>query len=69
MYIKVGYSQTQYGYIRWRNVVLNNAFQLNAKEQNSYNANVEIDLGIRPSGTSDVDEFFMQILMVLIIKS
>ena len=34
--------------------------QLNANEQNSYNADIGIDIGIRPSRTSDVEEFSMQ---------
>ena len=34
--------------------------QMNANEQNSYNADIGTDIGIRPSRTSDVEEFSMQ---------
>ena len=34
--------------------------QMNANEQNSYNADIGIDIGIRPARTSDVEEFSMQ---------
>ena len=42
------------------NIPAKHTKQMNANEHNSYNADIGIDIGIRPARTSDVEEFSMQ---------